>query len=73
MERYEAPCSSVDSKQSLPLDTGQDCCHIVCGAPSVLQDIQTELPGVVDVGVEHLTDELDAGRLVGILLFKVHD
>lgn len=56
-----------------PLDAGQNGRHIVRRAPSVLQNIQAQLPGAVDVGVEHLADELDAGRLGGILLLKMHD
>jgi hypothetical protein len=37
-----------------------------------LQNVETKLSGGVDVGVEHLADELDLGRLVGILLFELH-
>jgi hypothetical protein len=38
-----------------------------------LENVQAQLAGGVDVGVEHLADELDLGRLVGVLLFELHD
>ena len=57
---------------SVPLNTRQDRGHIVRWAPPILEDIQTELARAVDVRVEHLTDELDAGWLVGVLLLEVH-
>lgn len=63
----------VPPAPSVPLNTCQDRCHIVCGAPSVLEDIQTKLARAVDVGVEHLTDELDSRWLIRILLLEVHD
>ena len=56
-----------------PLHTRQDRRHIVCRTPSVLQDIQTQLSCTIDVRVEHLADELDSGRFVGVLFFEVHD
>lgn len=63
-------CSVRIIKQTLY--ARQDCSNVVGGTPAVLQDIQAQLPGGVDVRVKHLRDELDAGRLVGILLLKVH-
>ena len=60
-------------RESLPLYAGQHSCDVVCGAPSVLQDIETQFARGIDVRVEHLTDELDGGRLVGVLLLEVHD
>lgn len=60
------PCRIV------PLDTRQDGSHIVCGAPAVLENIETKLASSIYVRVEHLADELDAWRLVGILLLEVH-
>ena len=55
-----------------PLYAGKDGGNVVGGAPAVLQDVETELAGGVDVWVEHLRDELDSGRLVGVLLFEMH-
>jgi hypothetical protein len=57
---------------SLPLDTGQNGGHVVGGAPTILQDVEAELACAVDVGVEHLADELDARRFVWILFLEVH-
>lgn len=57
---------------SIPLDAGQDSGDIVGGAPSVLKDIQAQLACGIDVGVEHLADELDGRRLVRILLLEMH-
>lgn len=56
----------------VPLDTCQDSCHIVCGAPTVLENIETKLAGPVDIGVKHLANKLDAGWFVGVLFFEVH-
>lgn len=50
----------------------QDCGHIIGRAPSILQDIQTQLAGAIDVGMEHLADEFDARWLVGVLLLELH-
>lgn len=58
---------------SLPLDTSQDSSDIVGRTPSVLKNIQAQLPCGVYVGVEHLADELDLRRLVRVLLFELHD
>jgi hypothetical protein len=55
------------------LNAGQDSGDIVRGAPSVLQNVQTQLAGGVDVGVEHVRHELDARRLVGVRLLERHD
>jgi hypothetical protein len=56
----------------VPLDTRQDSSHIVCGAPAVLENIETKLAGPVDVRVEHLADKLDTRGLVGVLFLEVH-
>lgn len=56
----------------LPLDAGQHGGDIVCRAPAVLENVEAELARGVDVGMEHLADELDRRRLVGILLLEVH-
>lgn len=61
-----------DYKLNVPLNTRQDGGYIVGGAPSVLQNVETELTGSVDIGMEHLTDEFDARRLVGVLFLKIH-
>lgn len=37
-----------------------------------MEDVKTELAGPVDIGMEHLTDELHPRWLVGVLFFKVH-
>ena len=57
----------------LPLYRRQDGGHIIRGAPAVLQYIQTQLAGAVNIWMKHLANELDARRLVGVLLFEVHD
>lgn len=57
---------------NVPLDTSQNGSHIVCWAPSVLENVKAQLACTVHVGVEHLADELDSRRLVWILLLEVH-
>ena len=57
---------------TIPLDAGQDCCHVVRRAPTVLQNIQTQLSSSVHIWVELLTNEFYAWRLVWVLLFEVH-
>lgn len=59
-------------KRDSPLNAGQDGGNIIRGTPPVLEDVQTKLSGSVDVWMEHLADELDARRFVGILLFEMH-
>ena len=56
-----------------PLNACQDSSNIIRGTPSILQDIQTELPSTVHVRMEHLADEFDTRRLVRIRLLEVHD
>lgn len=58
---------------SVPLDACQDCGHVVCRTPSVLQNVETQFAGSVYVGVEHLADEFDLRWLVGVLLFELHN
>ena len=53
------------------LDAGQYGRHIVCGTPAVLEDVKTDATISVDVGVEHLGEELDHGWLVRILFTKL--
>lgn len=57
----------------VPLNTCQDGCNIIRGAPPVLQDVQAQLARSVYIRMEHRADELDRRRLVGILFFEVHD
>ena len=56
----------------LPLNACQNSGHIVGRAPTLLENVQAELAGSVDVRVEHLANKFDARRLVGVLFFKVH-
>lgn len=56
----------------LPLDARQNSGDIVRRTPPVLKDIQAQFTRGVDVRVEHLTNELDSGRLVRILLLEMH-
>lgn len=67
-----SPSTSIDCPH-VPLNTCQDRRHIVRWAPSVLEDVQTELAGTIYVRMEHLADELDPGRLIWVLLFEVHN
>lgn len=64
------PCPPVTFHE--PLNTRKNSRDIVRGTPAILEDIQAEFAGGVDVGMEHLADELDRGRLVGILFFEMH-
>lgn len=57
----------------LPLNTGQYGSDIVCRTPPILQYIQAQFARVVYVWMKHLTDELDPGRLIRVLLLKMHD
>lgn len=55
-----------------PLDAGQHRCYVVCRTPSILQNVQAQFTGGVDVGMEHLADELDGRGFVGILFLELH-
>jgi hypothetical protein len=55
-----------------PLNARKDRCHIVRRAPTVLQNVEAELSGRVDIRVKHLADELDRRRFVRVLLFEMH-
>ena len=57
----------------IPLNARQNRSHVICRTPSVLQDIQTQLSGSVDIRVKHLADEFDARWFIRILLLKVHN
>jgi hypothetical protein len=65
-------CPKGGCNVNLPLNACQDGCNIVRGRPSILQDIQAQLPSSVYIGMEHLADELDTRRLVGVGFFEVH-
>lgn len=69
-----APCPSAGLRRvaNIPLNTRQNGRHIICRTPPVLQDIQAELSGAVDIWMEHLTYEFDPRGLVGILFLKMH-
>ena len=58
---------------SSPLNAGQDGRNVVCGTPTILQNVQAEFSGAIDIRMEHLADKLDSGWLIGILLFEMHD
>ena len=64
---------SVNQTSRIPLNAGQDSRNIICWGPSILQNIQTKLAGGIDVGMEHLADELDCWRLIRVLFFEMHD
>lgn len=52
------------------LDRRQDGSDVVRRTPPVLEDVKTELPVGVDVGVEHLGEEADGRGLVGVRLLE---
>ena len=54
------------------MNGSEDCGNVICWTPPILQNVQTQLTGAVDIWVKHLADELDAGRLVRIRFLKVH-
>lgn len=53
------------------LDGRENQQHIIGGRPPVLQDIQAQLTAGVDIGMEHIANELYHGRFIGILLVKL--
>ena len=84
LEHSALPSSSVEPLRDtfhpsskfcvrVPLNTRQDSRDVICWTPPVLQDVQAQLSGVVNVWVEHLTDEADRRSLVGVAFVKVHD
>ena len=54
------------------LDTGEDRRDVVGWAPAVLKDVQADTTISIDVGVEHLGEELHNRGLVGIFLTELH-
>lgn len=59
-------------RSSKPLYTSQYRSDIVGRAPPVLENIQTELAGGVDIGMEHLADKFHPGRFIRILFLEMH-
>lgn len=45
---------------------------VVCGTPAILKDVKAEFARGIDIGMEHLTNKLDGGRLIRILLLEMH-
>ena len=54
------------------LDTCENGRHVICWAPPVLKNVQTDPTVSINIGVEHLGEELDHGGLVGVLLTELH-
>lgn len=54
------------------MNTREDSCHVICGTPTVLQNVETQLTSSVYIRVEHLADKFHTRRLVRVLLLKVH-
>ena len=69
----KSACSLEFDMFPIPLNACQDCRHIVCWAPSVLQNVQAQFTGGVYVRMEHLTDELDRRWFVRILFLELHN
>ena len=57
---------------NVPLNACQDSSHIVGWTPSVLQNVQAELSGSIDIRMEHLADKFDTWRLIRVLLLEMH-
>ena len=55
------------------LDAGEDGGNVVDGTPLILEDVEADLPVVVDVGVEHFGEESDVRGLVGVVLGELQD
>ena len=62
----------ANDRCTIPLDTGQDCCHVVRWAPTVLKNVQTQFSGPVYVWMEHLANKFYAWWFIWVLLFEVH-
>ena len=54
------------------LDAGENGRNIISWAPAVLKDVQADPAVSIDVGMEHLGEELDNRRLVGVFLTELH-
>lgn len=63
----------ITPSRLLPLNTRQNCRNVVCWRPPILEDIQAQFACAVNVRVKHLANKLDAGRLVRVGFFEVHD
>lgn len=55
-----------------PLNASQDSSDVISRTPSILQNIQAELSGRVNVRVEHLADEFDPRRFIGVSFLEMH-
>ena len=66
-------CNRLDSFFYMPLNACQDGSYVVRRAPSVLQDVKTELACPVYIRMEHGAEKLDRRGLIGILLIERHD
>ena len=64
--------SENNLKEMSPLYACQDRSDIVSRTPSILQNVQAQLPGTVHIWMEHLTNELYARWPVRILLLEMH-
>ena len=67
-----ALCGFFGSRKYLPLNAGQDGGDVIRRAPPILEDVQTELSGGIDIGMKHGRDEFDAGRFIRILFLEMH-
>ena len=57
---------------NVPLNACQYGSHVVGWTPSVLQDVQAEFSGSIDIGMEHLADKFDTRRFIRILFLEMH-
>ena len=55
------------------LNRSQDSRDVIRRRPTVLQNVEAQFSVGVDVGVKHLRDELDDGRLVRVRFVKGQD
>ena len=59
-----------DSVVQETLNAREDSGNVVSGAPTVLQDIQTELAVRIYIRMEHLRQEFDHWGLIGVVLVE---
>lgn len=60
-------------REHSPLNTRQNRRDIIRRTPPILQNIQAQLPSIINIRMEHLANKLDARRFVWVLFFEVHD
>ena len=53
------------------LDGGEDGGHVVRGRPAVLEDVKANAAIGIHVGVEHLGNKADRGRLVRVFFSEL--